>query len=492
MSNFTYVKEGFELLLEKLAPYICEKFEGKYGAKWWTTDTFLPYFYDPNDEKQLETLNRNDFIESLDIQKCLKLLNTRELNNVFAGSLAREDFTTAFLLKKLRNSNKYAHYTLRGRDFSYDEAFQALNSMYLLCIKIDAEQAKRISEIRDKIADIIRMTAKREGEIKLKIEKRYKSFYEELKRDIGIYIKSYERNETFYFINDGNDFYCIRKVEDRVEFINDLEDDIYHYDLARKIITTPNDDLENDPKNPQAQEKLIKYARRKFVNLSITVDEEPVLDYIRGDESITNRIIDLYKRKDFSLEKKDISKYNDPIDLVRYTQKQHSKGRAPDVRLWIRFPLPNKKTTVVVTKFYSYEILSVDTMTLAFRSKYPCDHFHHTCNFENFDSKSWKIKFTPIIPFHFPDIPESEYSHAITRGKHVLNEKMGLNLYDLLPGAGYMRRLGVTGEVKINDLNGEYMLGENKNLKSWLDAINKTDNGETIDEWLKKRIEEDS
>ena len=138
-NNYAIISQGFRILLGVLAPYITRELENEFGDDWWDT-AVLETLYDEQKRDLPLSGDRTELANSLDIANCLTLFADVQWQNVFRKKLSPDHRNWAKELQIARNKN--AH--LKGKDFSDDDTWRALDTMARLCEQIDSESAEGI------------------------------------------------------------------------------------------------------------------------------------------------------------------------------------------------------------------------------------------------------------------------------------------------------------------------------------------------------------
>ena len=140
--NLSLVSEGFNKLVNSLAPYIAGELIREFGNDDWWQRGVIGKLY----EDQARNLPRygdfGELVDSLDIQCCLILLDV-QWGEVFRKQLSRDCRSYANELKSARN--KWAHAGSQG--MSDSDTSRALDTMSRLCEQIDPDGAAEINEL---------------------------------------------------------------------------------------------------------------------------------------------------------------------------------------------------------------------------------------------------------------------------------------------------------------------------------------------------------
>lgn len=141
-TNLQLVTEGFNKLVNALAPYIAQEFIKTYGNdNWWREGVLNKLF---EDQKRNLPLS-GDFatlVGSLDVACCLLLLDI-QWHEVFRKTLPRDCKNYVMELKGTRNA--WAHAGSQG--ISDSDTWRALDTMSRLTEHIDPETAQDINEL---------------------------------------------------------------------------------------------------------------------------------------------------------------------------------------------------------------------------------------------------------------------------------------------------------------------------------------------------------
>ena len=100
-TNYNYVTQGFQFLLQAYAPYIAFNLVNEYGANWWQVGV-LDLLRD--DQKRNLPVHGSDetLMQSLDIALCLLLLDLH-WKDIFRKKLPIDFRTWSMELKGVRN-----------------------------------------------------------------------------------------------------------------------------------------------------------------------------------------------------------------------------------------------------------------------------------------------------------------------------------------------------------------------------------------------------
>lgn len=140
-TNYTYITQGFQFLLQAYAPYIAFNLVNEYGANWWQVGV-LDILRD--DQKRNLPVHGSDetLMQSLDIALCLVLLDLH-WKDIFRKKLPIDFRTWSMELKGVRN--KWAH---AGTDeFNDNDTWRALDTMSRLCEHLNADKAEAIRSL---------------------------------------------------------------------------------------------------------------------------------------------------------------------------------------------------------------------------------------------------------------------------------------------------------------------------------------------------------
>lgn len=85
-NNCVIVQQGFRYLLESLAPYLAGEFEATFNQNWWK-EAVWEKLYEEQRRNLPETGEKEELINSLDIQRCLLLFDIH-WNDVFRRKLS--------------------------------------------------------------------------------------------------------------------------------------------------------------------------------------------------------------------------------------------------------------------------------------------------------------------------------------------------------------------------------------------------------------------
>ena len=151
--NYELVQRGFRILVASLSGYIGQELNRTYKNKWW--DEVLNTLYDQRDLPYAGAYG--ELVDSLDIANCIRLID-RKWNDVFRNVLPQDCRTWAKELMGVRNS--VAH--IGQQDLDQPMAERALDTMALLCSKIDPDSTEEIRviyrEVRARANDSVRPT----------------------------------------------------------------------------------------------------------------------------------------------------------------------------------------------------------------------------------------------------------------------------------------------------------------------------------------------
>lgn len=138
--NIQLVTDGFNKLLNAVAPYVAMELISAYGDDKWWQEGVLDRLYD---DQKFHLPVSGDFgilVDSLDIARCLLLMDV-QWKEVFRKKLPQDCKNYVMELKGTRN--KWAHVGSQG--FSTDDACRALDTMSRLCEQIDPDTAAEIN-----------------------------------------------------------------------------------------------------------------------------------------------------------------------------------------------------------------------------------------------------------------------------------------------------------------------------------------------------------
>lgn len=136
--NHTRVTQGFQALLQALAPYICLELKNASGVDWWRK-TVLDTLYDEQKRNLPESGDDLTVMKSLDMQRCLLLLDLH-WNDIFRRRLSYDHRTWAKELMGVRN--RWAH--AGEEDFSDNDTWRALDTMSRLSEPLNADSTEAI------------------------------------------------------------------------------------------------------------------------------------------------------------------------------------------------------------------------------------------------------------------------------------------------------------------------------------------------------------
>jgi predicted AAA+ superfamily ATPase len=157
--NHTLVGEGINITLQMLAPYVAQQLRGYYKDEWWQ-DGVLDKLYSNEAFELPEKGDYNTLVDSLDIARCLKLININ-WNEIFKVKLTREHRSWANELIDTRNA--WAHVS-PDKGFDDDKAWRALDTMARLMEQIDNDTTNELRnlarEIREKETERFKKEAK--------------------------------------------------------------------------------------------------------------------------------------------------------------------------------------------------------------------------------------------------------------------------------------------------------------------------------------------
>lgn len=138
--NVLKVQQGFRILHEYLAGYVCQELLTEYGENDWWKQVCLKL--DDQDDLRLSG-TYVELMDSLDIANCLRLLD-RFWGEVFRRKLSVDYRTWSKELMGVRNKVAHAPAT----DFTENYTWRALDTMSLLCSAFDDEAAEEIRTIQ--------------------------------------------------------------------------------------------------------------------------------------------------------------------------------------------------------------------------------------------------------------------------------------------------------------------------------------------------------
>jgi|GEM_PF-4659612 len=141
LENHELVGKGFRALLPALASYIASELKNSLGSNWWEIGVLKRLTQDQQKGLGSET-NEAENIQALDIARCL-ILFVLHWNEVFCKKLSVDHRIWANELQGVRN--RLAH--IGSADFSKQETWRALDTMKLLCARLDAGSTKKIYEL---------------------------------------------------------------------------------------------------------------------------------------------------------------------------------------------------------------------------------------------------------------------------------------------------------------------------------------------------------
>lgn len=147
MENIAYVQNGFRILLPSLSTFIAREFNKAYKNAWW--DEVLETLSDHKEELPLYG-DYGTLVDSLDIANCIRLLD-RKWNDIFRYCFPSISYRS-YAKELMGVRNAVAH---NGQqDLDQPMAERALDTMALLCDKIDPEAEEEIrklyTEVREK------------------------------------------------------------------------------------------------------------------------------------------------------------------------------------------------------------------------------------------------------------------------------------------------------------------------------------------------------
>ena len=139
-NNHVQVSKGFRILLGALAPYVINGMKNEYADKWWE-EGVINMLRDNQRYDLPSSGNESVLISSLDIQRCLILFDVH-WQNIFRKKLSvdHRNWEKELILTR----NKLSH--LGSDDFSDDDTWRALDTMFRFAEQIDPASA---DEIRD-------------------------------------------------------------------------------------------------------------------------------------------------------------------------------------------------------------------------------------------------------------------------------------------------------------------------------------------------------
>lgn len=136
--NFTYVQQGFRILVGSMSGYIGKELRKAYQDRWW--QEVCAVLYDQRDLPLDGTYAQ--LVDSLDVANCIRLLD-RLWGEVFRYRLPLNCRTWAKELMGVRNI--VAH--IGQQDLEQPMAERALDTMALLCKELDPDGAEELREI---------------------------------------------------------------------------------------------------------------------------------------------------------------------------------------------------------------------------------------------------------------------------------------------------------------------------------------------------------
>lgn len=140
-TNYQYISQGFQLLLQAYAPYIALNLVNEYGPNWWQMGV-LGVLREEQKRNLPSHGSDETLMKSLDIALCLILLDLH-WKNIFRRRLPIDFRTWSKELMGVRN--RWAH---AGTDeFNDNDAWRALDTMSRLCEQLNADNAEKIREL---------------------------------------------------------------------------------------------------------------------------------------------------------------------------------------------------------------------------------------------------------------------------------------------------------------------------------------------------------
>lgn len=141
--NYGLVSKGFILMTQALAPFIAQQLNIAFKEKWWNEGVINTL-----NKEQIRGLPTNGeyskLVDSLDIMRCLQLLDYHWVR-IFKFKLNQYHLNWIKELKGIRNL--WAH--SGSVDWSVDDTWRALDTMYRLTENIDAEIATGLKELKN-------------------------------------------------------------------------------------------------------------------------------------------------------------------------------------------------------------------------------------------------------------------------------------------------------------------------------------------------------
>lgn len=139
--NHSRVTEGFQILLQALAPAVCYELWQAYGQDWWQRGV-MTVLRDDQVRGLPKTGDHDTLCKALDIQRCLTLLDVN-WHAVFRKKYSLDQRNWAKELQGVRN--RWAH--AGSEDFTDEQTCRALDTMSLLCEPLDADKAESLREL---------------------------------------------------------------------------------------------------------------------------------------------------------------------------------------------------------------------------------------------------------------------------------------------------------------------------------------------------------
>ncbi len=135
---YELVQKGFRILVSPMSGFIGKELNRVYKTNWWNEVLRIL-----NDQRDLpDSGSYDEVLDSLDIANCIRLID-RQWNDVFRNVLTPICRTWAKELMAVRNIVSH----LGQQDLEQPMAERALDTMTLLCEKIDEKSAVEIREI---------------------------------------------------------------------------------------------------------------------------------------------------------------------------------------------------------------------------------------------------------------------------------------------------------------------------------------------------------
>ena len=140
-SNHELITQGFNLLLESLAPYVMRELIAAYGDDFWQIGV-LDRLYDDQKRDLPESGGFAELADSLDVALCLLLMDV-QWREVFRKKLPQDCKNYVMELKGTRN--KWAHVGPAG--ISDSDTYRALDTMSRLAEQVDSDTAADINTL---------------------------------------------------------------------------------------------------------------------------------------------------------------------------------------------------------------------------------------------------------------------------------------------------------------------------------------------------------